>query len=178
MRNPNMLNTHRMKAAVPQFLRTFCSEYVLPYNLNISAVFLIILAWINTEQELCTGFLSPAINEISWFTPWNNATHIITAIIFKASGSIHCLAVVLTFNRKTQGLEWSYYWKVLMLSLQIFAYTMMVTTIWLSAVVLNPVTREGLFHFALNCIGLAQYILVFALCLFVSSYGWDYHCLA
>ena len=151
-------------------------NFILSYFLIIAAIALSLQAWINTNNEMVMQFLSPSMQTMSWFDDAKTAFHIIAAgTFFFGSLFVYCFVVVLTFNyRENQLLRFSFYYKVIVLTVSMTAGNLCFLSIFWCSYIADPIQSEGAFHFGVNVIGFCQYVTTLCDCLFCASFAWDY----
>lgn len=155
-------------------------KWILSYFLIIASIAVTIQAWINVDNEMVLTFCSPEMQNMQWYPSYNAVIHIgCAAVFFFEFIFLHNVAVVLTFNyRNNQLLQYSFYYKVLILSLGLIFGLLCVGNVFYVSYIVDPIRSQKMFRFGLNGIGFCQYITTICDCLFWISFGFDYYVIA
>lgn len=151
-------------------------DYILSYFLIIAAIAVSLQSWINTNNEMAMQFLSPSMQSMTWFDDKKTAIHIIAAgVFFFGFILVHNIVVVLTFNyRGNAWLRYSFYYKLLTLSVSMCAGLLLFWSIFWCSYIADPISSESMYRFGLNTIGFCQYLVTICDCLFCVSFAFDF----
>eukprot|EP01084_Bolivina_argentea_P009961 18584_1 len=144
----------------------------------IIASFVAIQAWFSISHSFAVDLYSPKIQTIQFQknVPIDAIIHTTTAIIWLVAFIVYHCIIALSFNYKTKGLLYSYYFKLSISVIgAVFGISILSFFVVFFKSIVDPHKNAHLFYFVFNAAGICMYIAVASVVIFMVSYTWDYY---